>query len=150
VSWTGVLTAVNGHLVTVGAALDPPITAVRRGEPFSLLQPTLAYWYDGDQESSTGGRTLAQNNVEEKLIIRGYWTVPNRDDPKAAQIEDRLQLANRAIQASLWADVHLNGNCIGLAIASTSTGWQQWGEAWLRVLTIPVFVDMAWVEPISI
>lgn len=149
-SWTGVLDTIGTHLTTAGATITPPITKVRRGEPFHVGIKTLAYWYDGDQESETGGNTVGGvTNIQERVTIRGYWPVPTRDDPRADALEVELQAVNRAIQAALWGDAHLGENCIGLDIGNTSAGWQQWGEAWARVLTIPLIVDMANVETIS-
>jgi hypothetical protein len=145
------VTVLQTHLVTAGASLSDPIGSaqVRAGEPSGLLARTIAWWYDGDQESNTGGRTLSENNVQEKVTIRVYWPVPSRDDPLALKLELAVREANRAIQAQLWGDAHLGGNCIGIAIDASTAGWQEQGSNWLRVLTIPLFIDMAWVEPIA-
>lgn len=148
-SWSGVLSTVHTHLTTAGASLSPTITLIRRGEPFSSLERQIAYWYDGDQESTTGGNTLTRVNIQERLTIRCYWPVLNRDAQWMSDIEVQVQAANRAIQSALWGDAHLGENAIGLDIGNTQAGWQPVGEAWIRVLTIPVLVDLAETEVIA-
>jgi len=153
-SWAAALTALETNLTAAAAvvnALDPgkdPFV-VHAGEALSALQRSLRYWYDGDQESSTGGRTLTRNNVQEKVTVRWYWPVMNRDDKWISQLEVQLEAANRATQAALYGDSLLGDNAIGLEVLETSTGWQQVREAWVRVLTIPVLIDMAWTEVIA-
>lgn len=153
-SWSGVLTALDANLTTAAGvvnALDAgkePFT-VRRGEPASILSRQVAYWYEGDQESTTGGRTLGKNNVQERVTIRWYWPVLNRDSAFASYIEGQMQSANRATQAALLGDSLLGGNAIGVDIQQTTAGWQQVNEAWVRVLSIPVHIDMAWTEDIA-
>jgi hypothetical protein len=154
-SWAGVLTTIDTHLATAAGVVDALDTRqepfdVRRGEPFGALKRQVAYWYNGDQESTSGGRTFGKNNVEEKLVIRWYWPVLNRDDNFSSYIETQLQAANRATQAALLGDGTLGGNSIDLTIESVTAGWQSVGEAWIRVLTIPLLVDMAWTEDIAI
>ena len=154
-SWAGVLTTIETHLATAAATVnaldagkDP--FRVRRGEPTSLMSRQVAYWYEGDQASRTGGMTLGKNNIEEKVTIRWYWPVLNRDDTWTAALEVQLQAANRATQGPLLGDVTLGGNSIALFLGDTATGWQSVGEAWVRVLTIPLFVDQAWTEDVAL
>ena len=154
-SWSGALTTLETHLTTAAATVNALDTGkdpfrVRRGEPFSLMSRQVAYWYEGDQESRTGGMTLGKNNIEEKVTVRWYWPVLNRDDTWVAALEVQLQAANRATQGPLLGDVTLGGNSIALFLGETTAGWQNVGEAWVRVLTIPVFVDQAWTEDIAL
>jgi hypothetical protein len=157
-SWAGALAAVQADLVLAAAVVnalfpdkDPFVPAP--GEPVSGLARRLRYWYDGDQESTTGGKTLGKNNVQEKVTIRWYWPVLNRDDKWTSDLEVQLQAANRATQKYLLLDEHLKNagteNCIGVDIGPGSAGWQQVGEAWIRVLSLPLLVDMAWTEDIG-
>jgi hypothetical protein len=145
-SWAGVLSTVDAHLVTAGATLTPAITVVRRGEPYSLGRQMIAYWYAGDREHAN---TLTSTTIDEHLVIRCYWPVPNRDDVLAAALEVSVQQANRAIQARLWGDAHLGENVIGLDIDPAEAGWEAWGEAWIRTLTVSLWCWMVDVETIA-
>lgn len=152
-TWAGALTALETALTTAAATVNALDTAkdpfrVRRGEPFSLLARQVAYWYEGDQESG-GGNTLTAENVDEKVTVRWYWPVLNRDDTWVAALEVQLQAANRATQSALLGADHLGGNCIALRIDSTSAGWQNVGEAWVRVLTIPIRIEVVDVATIA-
>jgi hypothetical protein len=151
VTWAGALTALEAALTSAATtvnALDPhkePFTCAA-GEPFSPLKRQVRYWYMGDQEA---GNTLTRENVEEKLTIRWYWPVLNRDDSWVSDLEVQLQAANRATHAELLLNAHLDEHVIALRIDETTTGWQQIGEAWIRVLNIPVRLDMAEVSVIA-
>jgi len=153
-SWAGALTTLDTHLATAAAAIDALYPTkekfdVRRGEPSNVLRRQVCYWYEGDQASRTGGMSFGKNNIEEKVTIRWYWPVLNRDDAFVSEIEVQLQLANRATQAALLGDALLGGNSIALFLGDTTAGWQNVGEAWVRVLTLPLFVDQAWTEDIA-
>ena len=152
-AWSDLLSVLNAHLVTAGATLTPAITYVRRGEPVSIPVDTIAYWYDGDQESSTGGNTFTKVNVGERITITVYFRVGDHKDSYDANLDERIRAANRAIQARLWGDTHIGENCIGLAIENTRTAWVQYDvgppERWAKTLTIPIAVDMAETESIS-
>lgn len=157
-SWSGVLAALDSDLALAAAvvnALDPAKDpfVVARGEAISAIERRLRYWYDGDQESATGGRTLGKNNVQEKVTIRWYWPVVNRDDRWVSDLEGQLQAANRATQKYLLADSHMKSggteHAIGVSFDGGSAGWQQIGEAWIRVLSLNVLIDMAWTEDIG-
>ena len=152
-SWSGVLTTIDTHLATAAGVVNALDTDkepfdVRRGEPFGALKRQVAYWYNGDQESG-GGNTLSAENVEEKVVIRWYWPVLNRDDNFSSYIETQLRAANRATHSALLGDDHLGENCTALRIDDTSAGWQNVGEAWLRVLTIPIRIEMVDVATIA-
>jgi len=151
VSWDGALTALETALNSAAAtvnALGPhkdPFT-VHAGEPYSALPRQIRYWYEGDQEA---GNTLTRENVEEKITIRWYWPIVNRDDTWISELEVELQAANRATHAALLGNTHLDEHVIALRIDETTTGWQQRGEGWIRVLNIPVRLDMAEVSTIA-
>lgn len=153
-TWAGALnaleTALNAAAATVNAldTTEDPF-ACHAGELASPIKRDLRYWYAGDQESSSGGNTLSKANVEEKITIRWYWPVKNRDDVESNELEVQLQAANRATQAQLLADAHLGEHAIALRIDDTSTAWQQVGQAWIRVLTIPIRIDLAEVSTIT-
>ena len=149
-SWSGVLSTLQTHLETVGAALTPAITYVRASEPAALPQDMIVYWYEGDQESTTGGNTFGKVNTQERLTITVFWRVGDRKDDYAADLEVSAREANRAIQAALWGDTYLGGNAIGLDIGSTSMGWVQYEPGrWARTLTLPLVVEMAETATIS-
>lgn len=122
------------------------------GEPPSVSEKMVALMYGGDQESSTGGNTLTQQNIQEKLAIR--WQIPlvNRTNAKwMSEVERTLRLCNRETQARLLGDAHLQQNdVIGLEITSSETAFLNVAEAWARILTIQLLVDMPWVAPIAI
>lgn len=142
-----VQTALTAAATTVNALntnAEPFVAAP--GEPFSALKRQVRYWYEGDQES---GNTLTRENIEERITIRWYWPVMNRDDRWISDLETEMQVANRATQTQLLANTHLDEHTIALRIDSTTTGWQQVGEAWIRVLTIPVRLDFAEVATIA-
>jgi len=150
-TWAGALTALevalNAAAATVNAldATKEPFVC-RAGEPFGGIERQLRYWYDGDQEA---GNTLTRENVEERVTIRWYWPVVNRDTRWISDLEVQLQAANRATHAALLGDDHLGEHAIALRIDDTSTGWQQVGELFIRVLTIPIRIDMAEVSTIA-
>lgn len=157
-TWAGALAAIQADL-TLAAAVVNALDANKEafvpapGEAISAIERRVRYWYDGDQESSTGGKTLGKNNVQEKVTIRWYWPVVNRDDRWISDLEGQLQAANRATQKYLLLDEHLKNtgteNAIGIEVGPGSAGWQNVGEAWIRVLTLPLLVDMAWTEDIG-
>lgn len=157
-SWDGAIDRIGVHLDAARAAVNAtygdrdPFSATHLGEPFGALTKQVAYWYDGDQESTTGGNTLGQQNVEEKLTIRWYVPVLNRSDGTwRGETERILRACNRETQTRLMGDAHLQqSDVIGLSTPGGTAGWQQVGEAWIRVLTIPLFVDMPWVAAIAI
>jgi len=151
VSWAGALTALEAALTTAAAtinALDTtkdPFT-VKAGEPFGGLSRQLRYWYDGSQET---GNTLTRENIEERIVIRWYWPVLNRDDKWISDLEVQLQAASHNTHKELLLDTHLGENAAALRIDDDALGWQQIGEAWIRVLTISVRIDMPEVNVIS-
>jgi hypothetical protein len=149
-SWSGVLSTVQTHCETAGAALTPPITYVRASEPVAVPQDMIAYWYDGDQESTTGGNTFGKVNTQERLTITFYWRVEDRKDSYAADLEVTARTANRALHAALWGDVKLGGNCIGIDMGPTQMAWAQHEPGkWARTLTATLIVDLAETEDID-
>ena len=99
-SWAGVLSTIDAHLVTAGATLTPPVTAIRQGEPDAVTTPVFAYWYIGDRESKTGGNTLARTNLEEGVLIRGYFPGSLRVKSQDAALEVLVQAAKAAIRGA--------------------------------------------------
>ena len=153
-SWSGVLTTIDTHLATAAGvvnALDTgkePFDAMR-GYPKSLIRRQVTFWYEGDQESTTGGKTFGKNNIQERIHIRWYFPILSREEAFVSGVEVQIQAANRATQAALLGDSLLGGNCIGLEIQNTTTGFVNVNEAWVQVLDIPVLIDMAWTEDIA-
>lgn len=152
-SWSGALTALEVALTSAAATVNALDTAkepfvCKAGEPFGGLSRQLRYWYDGDQEGVISN-TLTAENVDERITIRWYWPVLNRDDSWISDLEVQLQAANRATHAALMADNHLGENVTATRIDDTSTGWQQVGEAFIRVLTIPIRLGMVDVSTIA-
>ena len=158
-SWAGALAAVQADLVLAAAdvnALDPSKDQFvpAPGESISAIERRLRYWYDGDgEENALVKMTLSRNSVAEKLTIRWYWPVVNRDDAWISDLEVQLQAANRATQKYLMLDEHLKNagteNSVGLYLPGGTTGWQNVGEAWIRVLTIPLYVSMVDTEVVG-
>ena len=152
-SWAGALTALEAALTTAAATVNALDTSKEpfvphAGEPFGGVSRQLRYWYEGDEEGVIGN-TLSSESVDEKITIRWYWPVLNRDDRWISDLEVQLQAANRATNAALNADNHLGENVTATRIDETTTGWQQVGEAWIRVLTIPIRLGMVDVSAIS-
>ena len=153
-SWSGVLSTLDSHLATAAAAINAldatqePFIVRPGGEPFSAVARQVSYWYEGDQESTTGGNTFGKANRMEKLTIRWYWPMLSRDPVFATRVEVQMEAANRATQAAIMGDDHLGENAIATFIEETTAGWQQVSEAWIRVLTIPIRIDLAWTEDI--
>ena len=157
-TWAGALAAVQADLVLAAADVNALDTgkdpfAPLPGESISAIERRLRYWYDGDDDSGLVKATLTRNSVAEKLTIRWYWPVVNRDDRWISDLEVQLQAANRATQKYLMLDEHLKNagteNAVGLHIPGGTTGWQNVGEAWIRVLTIPLFISMVDTEVIG-
>lgn len=142
-------TDVNATLGSGVAQFD----STQRGEPSNLtLFKGVAYWYEGFQESSTGGNSLTKVNIQEKITIRWYIPVISRDAGFAERQEDQMQAANAATLTQLWSDPHLSAapDVIGgLEITGSSTAWQAVNEQWSRVLSIPVLIDLSWVATIG-
>jgi len=156
-SWSGVLASIQADLVLAAAVVnaldtgkDPFVPAP--GENPSAIERRVRYWYDGDGDGLVG-MTLGQNSVGEKVTIRWYWPLVNRDDAWMANLEVQLQAANRATYKYLLADTHLKNagteNSPGIQVGPGTTGWQNVGEAWIRVLTVPLIVTMVDTEPIA-
>jgi hypothetical protein len=150
-TWAGALTALEAALNTAAATVNALDTSkepfdVHAGESLSALTRQIRYWYMGDEED---GNTLSSENVNEKVIVRWHWPVPNRDDRWIGDLEVQLQAANRATHAALLADTHLGEHAIALRIDDCTTGWQQVGEAWVRVLSIPIRIELAATAVIS-
>lgn len=156
-SWAGALAAVQADLVlaaadvnALDASKDPFVPAP--GEAISAIERRLRYWYDGDGEGLVG-MTLSRNSVGEKLTIRWYWPVVNRDDRWISDLEVQLQAANRATKKYLMLDEHLKNagteNAVGLQLGDGAAGWQNVGEAWIRVLTVPLVISMVDTEVVG-
>lgn len=157
-SWAGVIAAIQSDLTLAAADVN---AAFPKGAPFipapgiafSALDRRLRYAYEGDQESDTGGRSLTQNNIQERLTVVWSWPVPNRDDPVTARLELEAEAANRATQKYIFADSHLKiagvENAIGVSTRGGSVGWTRVGELDVRVLTIEWLIDMPWTEVIG-
>src|SRR3990167_4503993 len=124
-SWAGVVSVYNAHLVTAGATLSPKITTVLRGQPVGLTTvPVISYWWGGRRESTTGGNTLTRVNVEEALVTMIYVPESVRLPNRAETIEDYLRGAVDAFQSELWGDVQLGGNAIGISeLDAVESGW---------------------------
>jgi hypothetical protein len=153
-TWAGAISALETALTTAAATVNALDTSkepfdVKGGPPFSATSRQVRYWYEGDQESTSGGNTLTRENVEERITIRWYWPVISRDDAWQTAIEIQLQAANRATHSALLGDAHLGEHAIALRIDETTTGWESVGEAWLRTLDIPIRIDMAEVSVIA-
>ncbi len=157
-TWAGALAAVKADLTLAAAVVNALDTAKdpfapMPGEAPSVIERRLRYWYEGDQESTTGGKTFGKNNVQEKLMIRWSWPVVSRDDQWTENLEIQLQTANRATQKYLMLDEHLKSggieHAIGLEWSGGVAGWQNVGEAWIRVLSLSILIDMAWTEDIG-
>jgi hypothetical protein len=152
VTWAGAISALDTALETAAAtvsALAPSQEpfSVAPGEPFSALKRQVRYWYEGDQEARN---TLSAENVDERVTIRWYWPVMNRDDRWISDLETQMQAANRATHANILGNAHLDEHCIAVRIDDSTTGWQQIGsDAWLRVLTIPIRIEMVDVSAIA-
>jgi hypothetical protein len=148
VTWSGALTVIDARLVTAGAGLAAPITAVRQGEPDAVTTRTLAYWYGGDRPED-GANTLGQTTVEELIVIRGYFPGSIRALSQDATVEIQLQAAKAAVRAALWGGFTLGGNCIGLDLDPTETGWTVVGDALCRMFEIKAWIDLGQVETIA-
>jgi len=150
-SWAGALTALEVCLNGAAAYINALDTGkepfeCKRGEPFSPLKRQVRYWYLGDQEARN---TLTAENVDEKIMVRWYWPVLNRDDRWVSDLEVQVREANRATHAAIYADDHLGENVTATRIDETTTAWQQVNEAWIRVLSIPIRLEMVDVSVIS-
>jgi hypothetical protein len=149
VSWSGVLSTIDSHLVAAGLTLTPPVTAIRAGEPDAVTTPVFAYWYGGDRESTTGGNTLSKTNLQESVIIRGYFPGSLRVMSQDATLEVLLQSAKAAIRSRLWGDGYLGGNCITLDVGDTAAGWSVVGNAIVRTFEFVLWVDLPEVDTIA-
>lgn len=158
-AWGDAMTTLEGLLDTarsdVNAALGTGVShfeETRRGEPSNItLFKGVAYWYEGFQESETGGNSLAKVNIQEKVTVRWYIPVISRDAAFSERQEDQLQACNLATLIRLFGSVHLGQPTfvIGMSIINSTAAWQNVNDAWTRVLTIPVLLDCAWVADIT-
>ena len=143
------LSTIDSHLVAAGLTLTPPVTAIRHGEPDAVTTPVFAYWYAGDRESTTGGNTLGKTNLQEGIVIRGYFPGSLRVMSQDAVLEVLVQSAKAAIRNRLWGDGYLGGNCISLELENTVAGWSVVGNAVVRTFEFVLWVDLAEVDTIA-
>lgn len=148
-TWAGALSVLDAHLVTAGATLTPPVTAIRQGEPDEVNVPVFAYWYTGDRESTTGGNTLARTNLQEGIVIRGYFPGSLRVKSQDATLEVMIREAKAAIRSALWGDGYLGGNCITLTLEDTVSGWSVVGGALCRTFEFVVWIDLPEVDVVA-
>ena len=151
-SWSGVVSVYNAHLVTAGATLSPKITTVLRGQPTGLTTvPVISYWWGGRRESTTGGNTLTRVNLEEALVTMIYVPESVRLPNRAETIEDYLRGAVDAFQSELWGDVQLGGNAIGISeLDAVESGWATVSGTEARMASWTVWVDLAEVHSIAV
>ena len=148
-AWADLLAVVDTHLVAAGATLTPPVTGIRHGEPDAVTTPVFAYWYGGDRESTTGGNTFGKTNIEEMLIIRGYFPGSLRVKSQDAALEELIRAAKAAIRLRLWADGQLGGNAIGIDLDPTLSGWSVVGGSIVRTFEFVLWCDLAEVDTIA-
>ena len=149
-TWAQVMAAVETDLVAAGATLDPAILSVRQGEPDTVSVPLIAYWYEGDRESLTGGNTLTRTNLEEGIRVRIYRPGSVRAPVKDAGWEVWLREANRAVKDALWGDFTVGGTGpIGIDLDATSTTWLIVGDALCLTAEFVLWIDLAEVDTIA-
>lgn len=149
-SYEAAMTVIGNHLTTAGNSTTPKTTYVRRGEPITMPDtPMLAWYYDGERESSTGGNTMGgKTNIEAKVIIAGLYPIGDTGDHVSAALDAWTFATVRAITAALWADAELGGNTIGIDVEDPAPMW--WSEGgFVRGFEIPVWLDLAEVDTIA-
>lgn len=146
-TWVGVISAINTNLETAAASASIPL--VRQGEPDNLNTDCIYYEYAGDRESRTGGNTLTKTNVEERVRVTVLLRGSVRATAIDSSLEVRLRDAARACKAALWGDWSLGGNCIGLSVDDTETGWVNIGDQLARFAAFDLLIDLAEVDTIA-
>lgn len=143
------ITVLASHLTTAGAAVTPAVTRIRRGEPVTAPNtPMLAYYYDGERESTTGGNTFGKVNIEVLVRIGGLFPMSSDDDAVSSALDKWTYSMVRAITSRLYGDASLGGNCIGIEIDTPELVWWQPGGQ-IRGFELPVWIDLAEIEDIK-
>lgn len=150
-TFSGALTVLETHLVAAGAALSPAITDVGGGEPGVPPGRAIRWWYEGDGEPKRMGapRTLNDEMVGERITVRAYWSVPTRDKAPSRALEVAIQLAVRQIRHRLLGDSTLGGNVTDLDVSGADVEWLSLGDAWWRVATVKLVLDMVDIDTIA-
>lgn len=141
-SFAGALTVIQTHCTTAGTSLTPTITDIGVGEPGTPPGRCIRVWYEGDGAPvHLAERTLADISVGERVTVRAYWPVANRDKPLASALESDLQAFVVLIKTALIGDSQLGGNCADLDVGQADAEWLLLdGGAW-RTVTILLVLD---------
>lgn len=150
-TFAGALTTIGTHCTTAGNALSPKLTDIGCGEPEVPVGRCIRYWYNGDGPPARLGaqRTLGDQMVGERLSIRAYWPVAERDKRVLAALDADVQAFVRAIKHALIGDSQLGGNCTDLEAGDAEAGWLLLEGATWRIVTIPLVLDFVDVDPIG-
>jgi hypothetical protein len=149
-SFSGALTTIGTHCTTAGTALTRTVADVGRGEPATPPGPCIRFWYVGDGDPTRfAARTLKDVTVGERVMIRLYLPVSNRDSAPAQTVESDLQAFVVALKTALWGDSQLGGNCADLDVGAAETGWLLLdGGAW-RTVSVPLTLDLVGVYTLA-
>lgn len=125
-SWAG-LAKIQTLLESAGAAMIEPITLVRRGAPWSVPQPMIRWWYEGNGDAPAGPDTFNATQEGLQFTIGVYVPWPGLEIEAEAAADRRIEDADDKIQAALWGDVYLgtpgSGNAaMHLQIGDTHAG----------------------------
>jgi uncharacterized membrane protein len=150
-AWEGAIDRYATILAAAGAACNPAISSISRGEPKAIAKIAhIGYWWGGRRTSSTGGNTLTRVNLEEAITTTIYIPETIRLPSAAGATEDYLRAVVFEIHNRVWADATLGGTCIGVrGLTETEAAWQTVSDLTARTATFICWVDLAEVHVIA-
>lgn len=149
-NFTTALATLETILTAAGTAVTPRITDIGAGEPGVPPGTCIRYWYAGDGDPSRmARRTLNRESLGERITVRAYWPVPNRDKAPAAALEARVRALKVAIKTGINADIDLGAYCESVDVGDADAGWLQLDGGTWRTLTVPLVLDMTDTDPLA-
>lgn len=130
------LAAIEGHAVTAGAAVTPPMGDVCAGVPLPRGRCARVYW-DGEADAvrMPGRFTLASELVGDRLAVRAFWPIASADEAAhAGRVAEMADFAH-AFRAAVDGDSGIEAD-----VAHAEADFAQIGGALYAVVDILVTV----------
>ena len=133
----------SGAITTIDSLLSgvtsPTFTAVYQGQPLSIpTTPIAAFWLNTHEEDFT---TLTDSSTIATFLITCYWRMQPSPDVRET-IEGEVWDAIVNIKSALRGDSALSGNCTDSRPGTATVGFEDFGAAIFRTVTIPFEVDI--------
>ena len=134
-----VLTALENHATTAGAAVTPALTDVTAGLPVPRGRCVRIYW-DGeiDPPRMTGRVPLSSEMIGDRLMVTAFW--PVGDAGEAAHRNRILEMWGfaAALRTALDTDMTLGGEVQTIRVGDATPGVTTEGGGWYATVDTPV------------